>query len=122
VTFTFRGVVVRAVSRERSAALGGLRKRQQALWVAAVLLYGVGDAATTAVGMTTPGVAEAGPVAVHLVGGDGVGGLLALKVVLLAGSYGVWSVLRTPGRVAVPLALAFVGAVVSGWNLLVIAA
>ena len=121
MTFTFRGGVVRGVSRERSAALDGLRRRQRALWIAAVLLYGVGDAATTAVGTTTPGVAEAGPIAVHLVGADGIGGLLALKVALFAGSYGVWSLLRTPGRVAVPLALAFVGAVVSGWNLLVIA-
>jgi hypothetical protein len=120
VTFTVGGDVVGIVTRERPAPLRALRRRQRALWLAAVLLYGVGDAATTAIGLTIPGVAEAGPLAVHLVGADGIGGLLALKVALFAGSYGVWSVLRTPGRVGIPLALAFVGAIVSAWNLLVI--
>jgi hypothetical protein len=100
--------------------LAPARTRQPTLWLLAVLLYGVGDAATTYVGLRDGTAAEAGPIAVHVIGQGGIAGLLLLKVVLFAGSFGIWYLVRTPGRVAIPLALAVTGALVTGWNALVL--
>jgi hypothetical protein len=95
--------------------------RQPALWVAAVLFYGVGDSLTTAVGLRDGSAAEAGPVAAHAIGYAGVEGLVALKVGLFAVCFGVWYAVRTPGRVAIPLALAVTGVLVTAWNAFVLA-
>jgi hypothetical protein len=98
-------------------AIDSLRRRQRELWVAAVLLYGVGDGVTTAIGTEAADVAEAGPVAAAFLEGAGVDGIVLLKVVLFGVSFAVWWAITTPGRVAVPLSLAVVGAVVTAWNL-----
>jgi hypothetical protein len=104
----------------RGAWLGPATDRQPTLWLLAVLLYGVGDAVTTYLGLRDGTAAEAGPVAVHVIGQGGIEGLLALKIVLFAGAFGLWYAVRTPGRVAIPLALAVTGALVTGWNALVL--
>lgn len=90
------------------------------LWVAAILLYGIGDTATTFWGLSTGGVAEVGPIASPLIETYGWGALVGIKVVVFAVFYLVWWLLRTPGRVAVPFALALVGALVTAWNAFVI--
>lgn len=91
------------------------------LWIAAVVLYGVGDTVTTFWGLSTGGVAEAGPIAGPLIEAYGRAALLGIKAAVFLLFYAVWRALRTPGRVAVPLALALVGGVVTAWNLVVIA-
>lgn len=91
------------------------------IWIAAILLYGVGDTVTTFWGLSTGGVAEAGPIARPLIETYGRLALVGIKAIVFPAFYLIWRLLRTPGRVAVPFALAFVGAVVSVWNLLVIA-
>jgi hypothetical protein len=101
-------------------AVEWLGTRTTHLWVAALLLYGVGDTVATLWGLSAPNVAEAGPVAGPLLVAYGPVGLIGLKVVVLGGFYLVWQLVRTPGRVALPLALALTGAVVTGWNLVVI--
>lgn len=98
-----------------------LRRRQRALWVAAVALYGVGDTVTTVGGLQAGGVVEAGPVAASFVAASGVPGLLALKGLFFAGTFALWSAVDSEGRVAIPLALAVVGAFVTCWNLAVLA-
>ena len=98
--------------------VGGADRR---VWIAAIVLYGVGDTVTTFWGLSTAGVAEAGPVAGPLIDAYGRYALLAIKAVVFPSFYILWRVLRTPGRVAVPLSLAVVGGVVTVWNLLVIA-
>ncbi len=95
--------------------------RDRHLWVAAVLLYGVGDTVTTFWGLSTGGVAEAGPIAGPLIDAYGRGTLLGIKAVVFPLFYLLWWLLRTPGRVAVPLALVVVGGIVTIWNLIVIA-
>lgn len=97
-----------------------LSDRDVLLWSAAFVLYGVGDTVTTLWGLSTPGVAEGGPVAGPLIEAYGGLALVGIKVVLFGCFFAVWHRLRTPGRVAVPLALVSVGAVVTGWNLAVI--
>jgi hypothetical protein len=94
--------------------------RQPTLWVLALLLYGVGDSATTFVGMRDGTAAEVGPVAVRVLGHGGIGGLLALKVGLFVVCFVVWYAVRTPGRVAIPLALAVTGFLVTAWNAVVL--
>ena len=91
------------------------------LWIAAILCYGVGDTVTTFVGLSTGGVAEVGPIAGPLMEAYGREALLGIKAVTFGAAYAVWASLRTPGRVAVPLALTVVGAVVTTWNAIVIA-
>ena len=98
-----------------------LASRQQLVWAAAILLYGVGDTATTFWGLTTGGIAEAGPVAAPLIETYGRLSLLVVKAATFSAFYLLWRVVRTPGRVAVPLALATVGALVTVWNVLVVA-
>lgn len=93
---------------------------QRLLWIAAALLYGVGDAVTTLWGLSTGGVTEAGPLAAPVMELYGRAALIGIKIVVFSMFYLLWRVLRSPGRVAVPLALAVVGGVVFGWNLAVI--
>jgi hypothetical protein len=90
------------------------------IWIAALLLYGVGDTVTTFWGLSTGSVAEAGAVAGPLMESYGPYALLVIKLAVFSAFYFVWGLLRTPGRVAVPFALALVGGLVTAWNLLVI--
>ncbi|WP_336327808.1 DUF5658 family protein [Halovenus sp. HT40] len=94
---------------------------QSLLWVLGVVPYGLGDTVTTLVGLKSDGVTEGGPVALYALGQGGVPGFLLLKIGFIGVCFLVWWVVRTPGRVAIPLALVVVGAVVTGWNLVVIA-
>lgn len=91
------------------------------VWFAAILLYGVGDAVTTFWGLSNGGIAEAGPIAKPFIEAYGPSALLGIKTIVFPAFYLFWWLLRTPGRTAVPLALAVVGAIVTLWNLLVIA-
>lgn len=93
---------------------------QRLLWVAAALLYGIGDSITTVWGLSSGGVTEAGPLAAPVMELYGRYALLGIKLVVFSGFYLLWRGLRNPGRAAVPLALAIVGAAVFGWNLAVI--
>lgn len=97
-----------------------LAEEERPLWVAAVTLYGVGDTVTTLWGLSIAGVAEAGPLARPLMDSYGTTAFLALKILTLVAFFAVWAVLRTPGRVAIPLALALTGGAVTVWNLVVI--
>jgi hypothetical protein len=93
---------------------------QPTLWVVAVVLYGAGDTVTTLVGLQSDGATEGGPVALYALGQGGIPGFVLLKVGFIGACFLVWWVVQTPGRVAIPLALVVVGAVVTGWNLVVI--
>lgn len=103
-----------------AGVLKALAERERLLWVAAICLYGVGDGVTTAWGLTATGVAEAGPLAGPVIEHYGKVAFLGFKAVLVACFYGVWSLLRSSGRVGIPLTLVLVGGVVTVWNLAVI--
>lgn len=94
--------------------------RQPVLWLLAVLFYGVGDTVTTFAGLRDGTIGEAGPVAARVLGYGGIEGLMLLKLALFVVSFGVWYLARTPGRVAIPLALAVTGALVTSWNAVVL--
>jgi hypothetical protein len=101
-------------------AVEALRSRQRALWVGGLLTYGVTDLATTVVGLSLGLGSEAGPLASVAVARWGLPGLVALKLLTLLAFYLLWRVVRTPGRVAVPLALLTVGVAVTLSNLAVL--
>ncbi|WP_247731478.1 hypothetical protein [Halovivax limisalsi] len=96
--------------------LSWLGDRERALWLLAISLYGVGDGLTTAIGLWTVGATEVGPVVGPMVASFGTAGLFLAKTVTIALFYLVWYVLASPARVAIPLAIAVVGAMVTGWN------
>ena len=92
-----------------------------ALWTTAVAFFGVGDLVTTAVGLGFAGVVEAGPVVGPVVDQYGIAGIGLVKLLVLAGSYGLWRAVPAPHRLGIPLGIAVVGVGVTGWNIAVIA-
>ena len=86
------------------------------LWVIAVLFYGLGDAATTGIGVHTAEVVEAGPFVAPLLEQYGLGIIIALKAGILGGMYLLWRHIPQPQRLGVPLGLAVVGVSVTTWN------
>jgi len=97
-----------------------LAEQKGVLWAVAILAHGGGDTLRTLVGLRAGRGAEAGPLAAPLVEGYGPLGLLGLKLVTLGLFYLTWRISREPMRVAVPLAAAVVGVLVTAWNLAVI--
>jgi len=93
-----------------------LAERQRTIWLVALVSYGAGDLLTTLVGLALGRGSEAGPAAATFLAVGGLAGIVVLKLVSLAVFYGVWRLAPEPGRVAIPLALATVGTVVTVWN------
>jgi hypothetical protein len=102
------------------AGIARFAVHERALWAVALLGYGLGDLLTTLVGLSTGRGAEAGPVAARLVAGFGLPALVVLKLSSLAAFYLAWRLLPRPTRVAVPLAVAGVGVLVTAWNAVVL--
>lgn len=99
----------------------GSNTAEWALWACALLLYGGGDTVTTFAGLASEGTREVGPLAAGMTGHSGIAGLIALKVLVFGTFYIAWLRLGPRKRVAVPAALALVGAAVTAWNLLMLA-
>jgi hypothetical protein len=85
-------------------------------WVIAVVFYGLGDAATTGIGIHTSGLVEAGPFVAPLLERYGLGVMFLLKIGVLGGMFALWRRMPRPQRLGVPLGLATVGVVVTTWN------
>lgn len=95
-------------------------RHERIVWVVALVAYGIGDTITTLLGLRVDAVSEAGPVMGPVIETYGTVGLVVAKLALLGAFGAVWRIARPPSRVAVPLALAIVGVVVTGWNAVVI--
>lgn len=91
------------------------------LWAIACLGFIVGDVVTTSIGLGLVGLTEANPIAAHLFEFSMLGGMLAMKLVVCGVGYVAWKCLPRPQRVGVPLGLAALGVLATGWNLHVIA-
>jgi hypothetical protein len=103
------------------AATERSERKQSFLWALAVLFFGVGDVATTSVGLGIGGLFELGPVTSLLVEGYGLGGMVVSKLLVFAGSLCCWWLTRGPHRLGIPLGLTLVGVSVTGWNLYLLA-
>lgn len=89
------------------------------LWVVAILFFGVGDVVTTAVGLSV-GAVETHPIVGPLVEEYLLVAMVPLKILAFGLCYGVWRLSPPSHRVGVPLGLAFLGILVSAWNVSVI--
>lgn len=97
-----------------------LARRGRELWALAVLAFGVGDLATTGLGVAADQIVEAGPLGVPVVREYGMYGMVALKATVFGLSYGAWRLVPDPQRVGIPLGLATVGVLVTVWNAVVL--
>ncbi|MGB9957119.1 DUF5658 family protein [Haloferax prahovense] len=92
------------------------------LWGAAALAYGLGDYVTTVLGVRMAGVQEGNPVVRLISGGDpGPGSFAVLKLISVALFFATYWVLRPAvARLAVPISLTLLGAVVTVRNVRII--
>jgi hypothetical protein len=89
------------------------------LWALAVGLWVGGDSLTTAVGLAS-GASEVHPGAQATLATAGPAGLVAVKLLALAGFLGLFALVWRVDRhsaLGVPLGLAVVGGAVTAWNL-----
>lgn len=100
-----------AATRRRVAA----RPRHAGLWAVALLAFGLGDTATTAVGLSM-GAPEANPILGGVVGAHGLWGIVGLKAGVLAVGAGAYALLPRPEAIGVPAGLAVLGVCVTAWN------
>lgn len=91
-------------------------------WVAAFLMFGVGDVVTTFVGISAFGVVENGPVAGPVVEAIGLWTLVPLKAATMAGFYALFAYVPEDYDEGIPLGLSLVGAAAVGWNSVVLLA
>ncbi|MCL9816836.1 hypothetical protein [Natronocalculus amylovorans] len=103
-----------------TVSIASLIPHERALWLCAIVFYGIGDTVTTMWGLSTGGVAEIGPIVGPLVDGYGTLGLFTAKIGSFVVFFGVWKLLWLPLRLAIPLALSVVGVGVTVWNLFAI--
>jgi hypothetical protein len=101
-------------------ALSTLQARPRLLWGLAVAAFVVGDGATTVVGLSTAPVVETGPVVGPLLRQHGLAVVPLVKAGALAAAYLAWRSLPAPHASGVPLGLALLGLVATGWNTLVV--
>lgn len=92
------------------------------LWLCALVWFGIGDVATTAVGLQVPGVVEAHPLAARSFERTVVGTVVGLKTMAFGGCYVLWRWTPRPYRVGVPLGLILLGASLTVWNTVILLA
>lgn len=86
------------------------------LWLLAVLCFGIGDVATTAVGLHVTGVVEVHPLAADGFERAVIASAIGLKAVAFGGCYLLWRLTPRPHCVGVPLGLTVLGTAVTLWN------
>jgi hypothetical protein len=106
-------------SAELPRSIERLQIGQPALWLLAVVFFGVGDVVTTSIGLEMASVHEAGPLTSLFLAQYGYAAMIGVKVLVLCGFYFLWRFAPRGYRVGVPLGLAGLGVFVVWWNLLV---
>lgn len=89
-------------------------------WIVAVLFFGIGDLATTGIGLGFDGITEVGPLAAPLIAQYGFAALVVLKLAVFTGCYVCWRYMPRPQSVGIPLGLALLGVWVTGWNIQIV--
>lgn len=85
-------------------------------WIAAVLLFGVGDLVTTFVGIELLGAVEGNPLPLAVLEGYGFAALVVLKGAAFGLFVALYYYAPPLYRTGIPLGLMEFGAVVVGWN------
>lgn len=106
--------------RERPPAHDSLGERDAELWIASVLLFGLGDLVTTGAGIAITGVSESNHLVASLIGAHGFESFVVAKVFAILAFYGLSMVIPRPHSVGVPMALSVLGLAVTSWNAVVV--
>lgn len=86
------------------------------LWLIALVAFGIGDVVTTMVGLSAGHLAEVGPFVAPVIDEYGVAALVVLKTAAFGIAGMLWWYTPRPHAVGVPLGLASLGVLVTGWN------
>ena len=101
---------------ESSPAIGAPQLSATQLWVIAILCFGIGDVATTSIGISLAGAVETHPFAAQLFQHSILGAMVLLKSLIFVSCYALWKRAPQPHCIGVPLGLAALGVLVTGWN------
>lgn len=93
---------------------------QRKLWILALVFFVIGDLVTTGLGVSSGQIVEASPVGDTILNQYGMYGMVALKFGVVGLAYAGWKVVPDPERIGIPLGLAAVGVLVTGWNCLIL--
>lgn len=104
-----------------SDTLATVRQNRPYLWLGAVLFFVGGDIATTSVGLSLGPIVELGPVVKPLISRHGLVAMVALKGAVVGACYCLYCCVPNRHNTGIPLGLAAVGVLVTGWNLALIA-
>lgn len=97
-----------------------LAARTTALWAISAVFFVVGDLVTTSVGFMMGNVVEVGPLVAPVIRSHGIGVMIPLKVAAVGLCYLLWRATPSPHDLGVPLGLATLGVLVTGWNAVVL--
>ena len=86
------------------------------LWAVALVFFVVGDVVTTGIGYRMEGVVEASPLPAMLLAQFGLIALLGLKLLVVGICYLLWVSVPREYAVGIPLGMALLGVVSTGWN------
>lgn len=90
------------------------------MWLIAGFFFGLGDIATTVVGLELVGAYELFPIAASLFQYSTLGAMILLKSTMFGICYVLWKWTPRPYWFGVPLGLLLVGVFVTTWNLHII--
>lgn len=99
------------------AAIRELDARTTLLWIIALAFFGVGDLATTYIGLSSGHLVESGPLASVVVDRFEASVLVLLKLAAVGVCLLLWRLTPRPSAVSVPFALTVFGILVTGWNM-----
>lgn len=86
------------------------------LWIVALAFFVVGDVVTTGIGYRMDGVVEASPLPAILLAHFGILALLVLKFAVVGCCYVLWVYVPREYAVGIPLGMALLGVLSTGWN------
>lgn len=103
-------------SRTAHQAVSLLDGATEELWLIALIGFGIGDILTTVIGLSAGHLVEVGPFVAPIINRFGIMALVGLKICAFGIAGLLWRLTPRPHAVGVPLGLAALGALVTGWN------
>lgn len=105
---------------EEQDAISTLLATEPYLWLTALLFFGIGDLATTTIGLRFEHVVEVGPLVAPIIEQDGLPAMVALKTLAFSACTTIWLHTPRPYNLGVSLGLAIFGLLITIWNLLIL--
>lgn len=90
------------------------------LWALTIVFFRSGDLITTGIGFASGGIVETGSLGAPIMSKHGIPGMVMSKISVLSLAYTAWKFIPNPQRIGIPLGLAIVGVLATGWNVLVL--